>query len=80
MSAHLLDVNVLIALAWPSHAHHEAAHHWFSLGNEDSFHPLTPIFNSHAHRGTNSTSPRHSCRLWGTSTFRSTFSLDSASS
>ncbi len=25
----LLDVNVLIALAWPSHVHHEAAHVWF---------------------------------------------------
>jgi uncharacterized protein len=37
MSAHLLDVNVLIALAWPSHAHHEAAHRWFSLGNEEGF-------------------------------------------
>lgn len=25
----LLDVNVLIALAWPNHIHHEAAHRWF---------------------------------------------------
>jgi len=25
----LLDLNVLIALAWPSHLHHSAAHHWF---------------------------------------------------
>ncbi len=25
----LLDVNVLIALAWSSHTHHEAAHTWF---------------------------------------------------
>ena len=25
----LLDVNVLIALAWPNHAHHGAAHRWF---------------------------------------------------
>jgi len=24
----LLDVNVLIALAWPNHAHHGAAHRW----------------------------------------------------
>jgi hypothetical protein len=23
-----LDVNVLIALAWPSHVHHEAAHRY----------------------------------------------------
>lgn len=25
----LLDVNVLIALAWPSHVHHRIAHRWF---------------------------------------------------
>jgi len=24
-----LDVNVLLALAWPNHQHHEAAHRWF---------------------------------------------------
>ena len=29
MSAHLLDVNLLIALAWPNHVHHELAHRWF---------------------------------------------------
>lgn len=27
--AYLLDVNVLLALAWPNHLHHEAAHRWF---------------------------------------------------
>jgi toxin-antitoxin system PIN domain toxin len=26
----LLDVNVLVALAWPNHAHHRQAHRWFS--------------------------------------------------
>lgn len=26
----LLDVNVLVALAWPNHVHHEAAHEWFA--------------------------------------------------
>lgn len=26
---HLLDVNVLIALAWPQHVHHASAHTWF---------------------------------------------------
>lgn len=26
----LLDVNVLVALAWPNHVHHDAAHAWFS--------------------------------------------------
>ena len=25
----LLDINVLLALAWPSHLHHEVAHRWF---------------------------------------------------
>lgn len=26
----LLDVNTLIALAWPNHSHHETAHNWFA--------------------------------------------------
>jgi len=26
----LLDLNVLIALAWPNHVHHRAAHAWFT--------------------------------------------------
>jgi uncharacterized protein len=26
----LLDVNVLLALAWPNHQHHAVAHAWFS--------------------------------------------------
>ena len=26
----LLDVNLLVALAWPNHVHHGAAHRWFS--------------------------------------------------
>src|SRR2546426_11240791 len=30
MAVHLLDVNVLIALGWPSHKHHASAHRWFS--------------------------------------------------
>lgn len=30
MSIGLLDVNVLIALAWPSHIHHAPAHRWFA--------------------------------------------------
>ncbi len=29
MKAALLDTNVLLALAWPNHQHHEAAHGWF---------------------------------------------------
>ena len=27
----LLDVNVLIALAWPNHVHHEATRRWFTM-------------------------------------------------
>ncbi len=26
----LLDVNVLVALAWPNHIHHDRAHRWFA--------------------------------------------------
>jgi uncharacterized protein len=26
----LLDVNVLVALAWPNHIHHRAAHRWYA--------------------------------------------------
>jgi uncharacterized protein len=26
----LLDLNILTALLWPTHVHHEAAHRWFS--------------------------------------------------
>jgi uncharacterized protein len=29
VTASLLDVNVLLALAWPTHQHHQAAHQWF---------------------------------------------------
>lgn len=29
MSACLLDLNVLLALAWPNHVHHSPAHDWF---------------------------------------------------
>lgn len=31
---HLLDVNVLLALAWPNHMHHQAAHAWFAANHE----------------------------------------------
>lgn len=30
MPVHLLDVNVLIALAWPQHVHHERVRQWFA--------------------------------------------------
>lgn len=31
MTAGLLDVNVLLALTWPTHQHHHAAHQWFHV-------------------------------------------------
>ena len=30
MKSTLLDTNVLLALAWPNHQHHGAAHRWFA--------------------------------------------------
>ena len=29
MNTALLDVNILTALLWPAHEHHDAAHRWF---------------------------------------------------
>lgn len=38
----LLDLNVLIALAWPQHVHHSRAHSWFdSLDREWATTPVT---------------------------------------
>ena len=33
----LLDVNVLIALAWPNHVHHEATRRWFTAHRGDGW-------------------------------------------
>lgn len=33
----LLDVNVLLALAWPNHQHHAAAHVWFRQSAGDGW-------------------------------------------
>ena len=33
MKVALLDVNLLVALAWPSHIHHGTAHAWFAKGS-----------------------------------------------
>ena len=45
MRTTLLDVNVLIALLWPAHEHHEGAHRWF--GSRGKTHwatcPLTQL-------------------------------------
>jgi uncharacterized protein len=37
VTCYLLDANVLIALAWPQHVHHEAAHRWFAKVGGKSF-------------------------------------------
>ena len=37
MTAVLLDVNVLIALAWPQHVHHAAAHRWFDSNSRGAW-------------------------------------------
>ena len=40
----LLDVNVLVALAWPHHLHHSRAHAW--LGSQSAEFLTTPITES----------------------------------
>ena len=42
MTAFLLDVNVLLALAWPIHLHHGTAHRWFAQ-HQDSGWATCPI-------------------------------------
>ena len=44
-STHLLDVNVVIALAWPLHMHHAVAHAWFDRVGHKSWStcPLTQL-------------------------------------
>jgi hypothetical protein len=34
MKRALLDINVLLALAWPNHQHHAPAHRWFAQEGE----------------------------------------------
>jgi len=45
VKAALLDVNVLLALAWPNHQHHQAAHRWFASekGRSWATCPLTEL-------------------------------------
>lgn len=37
MKTSLLDVNVLLALVWPNHRHHVAAHRWFDEVDDRHF-------------------------------------------
>lgn len=41
----LLDVNVLVALAWPNHIHHARAHAWFERARHDGW-ATTPLTQS----------------------------------
>jgi toxin-antitoxin system PIN domain toxin len=45
LKPYLLDVNLLIALAWPSHVHYRAAQRWFAKKRSAGFRtcPLTQI-------------------------------------
>ena len=45
MTVRLLDVNVLIALAWPNHVHHEPAQRWFASSAKKAWAtcPLTQL-------------------------------------
>lgn len=42
MTVALLDVNVLVALAWPNHVHHGASAAWFASHREDGW-ATTPL-------------------------------------
>lgn len=45
MSRHLLDVNVFLALVWPRHTDHAAAHAWFGKSGHQGWatNPLTQL-------------------------------------
>jgi uncharacterized protein len=45
MSVFLLDVNTLLALAWPTHVHHSIAHRWFAENHRQEWAtcPLTQL-------------------------------------
>lgn len=45
MKTALLDLNLLTALVWPAHEHHEAAHRWFAARGNASWAtcPLTQL-------------------------------------
>lgn len=45
MTAHLLDVNVVIALIDPAHLHHERAHRWFAGRGGATWHTCPIVQN-----------------------------------
>lgn len=69
MTARLLDVNVLIALAWPNHVHHEVAQRWFAAVGQKAWAscPLTQLafvrISSNPRIVSAAVSPRQAARL-----------------
>lgn len=45
MTAHLVDVNVVIALLDPLHVHHERAHRWFGAREASPWHTCPTVQN-----------------------------------
>ena len=69
MKPRLLDINVLLALAWPSHVHHRLAQEWFAKKRAAGFRtcPITQSgfvrVSSNPNFTSNSVSPRAAVRL-----------------
>lgn len=69
MSCYLLDVNLLIALAWPQHVHHVPAHKWFDRVGSKAWatSPLTQLgfvrISSNAKIISSAVSPREAATL-----------------
>ena len=69
MTPYLLDTNVLIALAWPSHVHHAQAQTWFAKRRKSGFRtcPLTETgfvrISSNPRFTPDAVSPRHGLAL-----------------
>ena len=70
-ATYLLDVNVLIALAWPLHVHHGVAHTWFERVGHKSWStcPLTQLafvrISSNAKIISTAVSPRAAAQALG---------------
>lgn len=69
MKPYLLDVNVLIALTWPSHVHHHQAQKWFAQRRRAGFRtcPLTQTgfvrISSNPHFTPEAVSPKEALAL-----------------
>lgn len=76
MSVGLLDINVLIALAWPAHVHHAPAHDWFLRHHHHGWAtcPLTQLrfvrISSNPRIILEAVSPRQALKVLGGSVMR----------